>query len=86
MKRSIFVLDARGERRFEQTDLPLTIGGSDADIAVAGTEADPPLAFIGLAEGSPYIRPAPNFKAAALNGETIDESRWLRDGDLIRIQ
>ncbi len=82
---TVEIRDARGaavpvEQR-NAADFPLAIGGPDADLPVA--EDAGPLAHLGLADGDVFVQPAAE-RTVIWNGQAVDSSRWLGDGDVLR--
>lgn len=84
MSRVYFVHDARGERRLEEHDLPLSIGGAEQDgIVLPGLPAAAVVAYIGLDEGHAFIQPAQTDLQLFHNHEHLAASRWLKSGDVV---
>jgi formylglycine-generating enzyme required for sulfatase activity len=87
LSRIFFVHDARGQRRLHESDLPLTLGGSDrADVLLPGVPDDGVLAYIALAEGHAYIQPADAAYPLYHNHERLADSAWLKSGDQVQFQ
>jgi formylglycine-generating enzyme required for sulfatase activity len=87
LSRIFLVHDARGERRLNESDMPLTLGGSDrADLLLPGVPDDRVLAYIALAEGHAYIQPADPAYPLYHNHERLADSAWLKSGDQVQFE
>jgi hypothetical protein len=83
---AIVVRDAQEERVYGSDDLPLAVGGSpDAPIPVPGAEADTPLALLGISDDQVFVQPGSGGVPVTCNGRLLESSRWLRNGDSIRV-
>jgi formylglycine-generating enzyme required for sulfatase activity len=87
LSRLFVILDVRGERRLEESDLPLSLGGTAAgDIVLPDVAADVLVAHIALAEGHPYIQPAAGATGQLFhNHEFLASSTWLKSGDEVQV-
>ena len=86
MKRVYFVHDARGERRLDEHELPLAVGGGEhAAILVPGLAVDSVVAHIALAEGHAFIQPAETDAQLFHNHEHLTDSKWLKSGDVVEV-
>ena len=84
MSAEIVIESPDGDRSVARDELPLSIGGDDADIQVpdAGTEA---LAYIGGDDDELFIQPSDAGWAVQCNGDPLTNSQWLRSGDVLRV-
>lgn len=73
-----------GDRPLSASDLPLSVGGSGADLVVAGAP-DGPLAWLGLQDGQLYVQPCDESVPVLLNGARVAASTWLRGGDVLDV-
>ena len=86
MSRVYRILDARGERDLQDTDLPLTIGGATvAGIVLPDFDADRQAAYLALSDGHVYLQPADGDTVVFHNHERLQASAWLKSGDLVEI-
>lgn len=86
MSRLYIVTDANGEHRFDDTQLPLSIGGGEcADIVAPGCRPDQCMAYIALSEGHAYIQPADPALKLFHNFELLGASAWLKSGDQVQL-
>ena len=86
MNRIFYVRDERGERMLNDADLPLTLGGADvASLVLPDFPADRLAAYLALADGHVYLQPADQGTAVYHNHERLENSIWLKSGDLIEI-
>ncbi len=80
----VFIRDVEGERRVAEGDLPVRVGtSSDCDVRLPGPGGEP-VALIDLLDGTPFVQPVGRSASLALNGETLETSRRLHDGDELR--
>ncbi len=78
------VREANGtRRRVEASAFPLSVGGPDAEIPVAGPQTEEPLAHLGLSSDEVFVQAASG--TVRVNGTPVKTSQWLRDGDVIAI-
>ena len=56
MSRSFRVEDPRGARDVGESDFPLSVGGSEADIQLPGVDGSEPVAWIGLTDGQLFVQ------------------------------
>ncbi len=80
---AVEITDASGTRTIAGGAFPLTLGGPDADVDL-GAAADQPVAYLGLSEGEVFVQPTRGHGGVNVNGATIDSSRWLSEGDVVR--
>jgi formylglycine-generating enzyme required for sulfatase activity len=71
-------------RQVSVSNLPLSVGGPDADLPLLGIDIGAPTAFIGISEGQFFIQPEGN-EPVICNGTPIATAQWLYEGDLVRI-
>ena len=77
----LVIRDVQGERRFGRADLPLRVGtGSECQIRLPGPGGQP-LALLDLLDGMPFVQPVGRESTLEFNGEALDASRRLTDGD-----
>jgi len=86
LSRQLVIHDARGERRLDETDMPLSLGGAAvADVVLPDIPADAIVAHIALAEGFPFIQPAPETDVQLLHNHAfLGGSSWLKSGDEVQ--
>ncbi len=84
MNRVVEIHDRRGSRKLSERELPLVIGaGEKSDILLpAGRETE---AYIGIARGHLFLQPAADSSPLFHNDVLIDESVWIKSGDVTRI-
>ena len=85
MKRVFFIETATGKRRLDESDFPLSVGGTGADIVLEETLADKLVAHIALSGGHAYVQPASAGIELFHNHEYIDTSAWLKSGDRVQM-
>ena len=86
MSRIFYIQDVRGERRAAETDMPLTVGGSErSDVLLPDTADDSVMAYIALADGHAYLQPADPSYPLFHNHQRVTESTWLKSGDQLQI-
>jgi len=86
LSRVFFIQDARGEHRAAETDMPLTVGGSErSDVLLPGMPDDCVIAYIALADGHAYIQPVDPSYALFHNHERVTDSTWLKSGDQLQM-
>jgi len=77
----LFIRDVEGERRVAASELPLRVGtSSDCQVRLPGPGGEP-VALLDLLDGLPFVQPVGRGASLALNGETLETSRRLQDGD-----
>ena len=77
----LFVRDLEGERRVDAQALPLRVGtGSDCELRLPGPGGEP-VAFVDLLDGAPFVQPVGRAASVTLNGDPLETSRRLSDGD-----
>ncbi len=80
----LFIRDVEGERRIEASDLPLRIGtGNDSTLRLPGPGASP-VVLLDILDGQPFVQPVGRDASISINGEALDASRRLADGDEIQ--
>ncbi|HHO47470.1 MAG TPA: PEGA domain-containing protein [Desulfobacteraceae bacterium] len=84
MNRVVEIHDGRGSRKLSDRDLPLVIGaGEKSDILLpAGRETE---AYIGIARGHLFLQPAADSSPLFHNDALVDESVWIKSGDMTMI-
>ncbi len=85
MSRVFFVTDARGERQFDESRLPITLGGQSADIVLPGIPDQVVVAHIALANGHAFIQPESADAQLFHNHERLQASAWLKSGDQVQL-
>ncbi len=79
----LFIRDVEGERRVDATGLPLRVGtGSECELRLPGPGGGP-VALLDLLDGIPFVQPVGGTAALEINGDALDTSRRLEDGDEI---
>ncbi len=73
-----------GRLRRDADDFPLSIGGPESDLQV-GDATTGPIAHLGLSEGDVFVQPAGDQAVVIVNGQATETSRWLGDGDVVRL-
>ena len=85
MSRIYLIRDASGERRVDESGLPLCVGGTErGDVVLPGVQAGAVLAHIALAEGHAYIQPADADETLFHNHQRLRDSAWLKSGDQVQ--
>ncbi len=80
----LFVRDVEGERRIDESDLPLRVGtGSDCALRLPGPGGGPVM-LLDLLDGAPFVQPFGQDESMQLNGETLSASTRLRDKDELK--
>ncbi len=80
----LVIRDVTGERSIARNRLPLRVGtGGDCEIRLPGPGGTP-IAQIDLLDGLPFVQPLASSLALELNGEALETSRRLVDGDELR--
>jgi formylglycine-generating enzyme required for sulfatase activity len=85
LSRFYFIEALSGERRLEEQDFPLSVGGAGTDVVMAGVDDNCVIAHIALSDGHAYIQPAGKTPELFHNHEHIISSAWLKSGDRIQI-
>ena len=86
MSRYYFIDDARGQRRLNETELPLHVGGKTlGGIVIPHAGDEELLAFIAISDGHAYIQPAEDNHNLFHNNELLTDSAWLKSGDRVQI-
>ena len=76
MKFPVYLIDESGRRRVEPDEFPLPLPrGADGQAA----------AHIGSSDGELFVQPGGSELPVLCNGALLKTSRWLRDGDVVRI-
>jgi len=77
----LLVRDMEGERKIASDQLPLRVGtGSDCTLRLPGP-GGAPVALLDLLDGVPFVQPVGRDMSLTINGEPLDTSRRLKDGD-----
>ena len=77
----LVIKDVEGERRIDADRLPLKVGtGSDCEIRLPGPGGGP-VALLDLLDGTPFVQPVGHGDSLQLNGEPLQASRRLQNGD-----
>jgi formylglycine-generating enzyme required for sulfatase activity len=77
----LFISDVDGERRVDAGALPLRVGtGSDCELRLPGPGGGP-AALLDLLDGTPFVQPVGRAATLTINGEPLETSRRLTDGD-----
>ncbi|MCP4832723.1 MAG: SUMF1/EgtB/PvdO family nonheme iron enzyme [Gammaproteobacteria bacterium] len=85
MSVEVVVSDAAGTRTLDEHNLPLHIGtGQDADIRIPGAVASRDIAQIGMLDGRAFVQ-VPHQGNVSVNGEAVTSTRWLQEGDSVRV-
>ncbi|MDH5454803.1 MAG: PEGA domain-containing protein [Gammaproteobacteria bacterium] len=80
----LIVRDVEGERRVDAHALPLRVGTSgDCELRLPGPGGGP-VALLDLLDGIPFVQPVGRSEALTINGEILETSRKLQDGDELR--
>ena len=80
----LFVRSVEGERRVDSQGLPLRVGtGSECELRLPGPGGGP-VALLDLLDGMPFVQPVGRAAAMTINGEPLETSRRLADGDELR--
>ncbi len=86
MSREYYIHDASGQRKLNELELPIRVGGKKHNgIVIPGVAADKLLAIIALADGHTYIQPADAMASIFHNDERLADSAWLKSGDRVQI-
>ncbi len=77
----LFIRDLEGERKISASELPLRVGtGTDCTLRLPGP-GGAPVALLDLLDGVPFVQPVGRDTSLAINGEPLETSRRLQDGD-----
>ena len=77
----LFVRDVEGERRVGLDALPIRVGtSSDCALRLPGPGGDA-VALVDLLDGVPFVQPVGRTASLTLNGDVLQTSRRLSDGD-----
>jgi len=80
------IRDREGERTVAEDGFPILIGaGPSADIRIADLKADEEAAYIGLAQQRPFVQAGPSEVMVLYNGQGLEGSAWLMEGDTLEI-
>ncbi len=86
MNRVYIVRDVQGERRLDEHDLPLAIGGAACEgVVLPDLAADAVIAHIALADGHAFVQPAQTDIQLFHNHEHLADSTWLKSGDVVEV-
>lgn len=85
MSRVFFIKDSSGDRQFDESRLPVTLGGKQvADIVMPGVSDRAVIARIAIADGHAFIQPEHGDIQLFHNHERLRESAWLKSGDQVQ--
>ena len=77
----LYLRDLEGERRIDASQLPLRVGtGSDCSLRLPGP-GGAPVALLDLLDGVPFVQPVGRDLSLTINGEPLETSRRLSNGD-----
>lgn len=77
----LFIRDLEGERQVTAGELPLRVGtGSDCSLRLPGP-GGAPVALLDLLDGVPFVQPVGRDTSLTINGEPLETSRRLQNGD-----
>ena len=85
MKRVFIIDSADGKCRLSETDFPLSIGGTGADIVLPEAPDHTVAAHIALSGHHAYVQPASEDIELFHNFEHIGASAWLKSGDRVQV-
>lgn len=75
------ISDVEGERCITSADLPLRIGtGADSNLRLPGPGGGPVI-LLDILDGAPFVQPVGRDSSVSLNGEPLQTSQRLNDGD-----
>lgn len=79
----LYIKDVEGERRLGSDGLPLKIGtATDSDLRLPGP-GGAALVLLDILDGAPFVQPVGRDPSVTLNGEQLQASRRLNDGDVL---
>ena len=84
MSHAIEIVIGRRIRQVRADELPLTVGGPDADLPLLGVESREPVALVGLSDELFFLQPHGN-EPVVCNGTPVTTARWLYHDDVVRI-
>ncbi|MGD9304118.1 MAG: PEGA domain-containing protein [Desulfobacterales bacterium] len=74
------------DREVAEENFPIVVGGSPtADIILKDLEAHVDVAYIGLADGHPFVQAAESETSVWFNDKRLQGSVWLYHGDTLRV-
>ena len=77
----LLIRDAEGERRVDAADLPLRVGtGGDSSLRLPGPGSGP-VVLLDLLDGQPFVQPVGGDTTLQINGEPLQTSQRLQQGD-----
>jgi formylglycine-generating enzyme required for sulfatase activity len=77
----LYIRDLEGEHEIAASQLPLRVGtGSDCTLRLPGP-GGAPVALLDLLDGVPFVQPVGRDTSLTINGEPLETSRRLQDGD-----
>lgn len=80
-EQQVIIRDVEGERRIGADSLPLRVGtGSNCVIRLPGP-GGAPVVLLDLLDGAPFVQPVGRDASVQINGEPLQASRRLLDGD-----
>ena len=86
MKFAYKIRELDQEREVAEENFPLVVGGPpSADILLKDLPVHTDAAYIGLADGHPFVQAADSETPVLLNDEKLQGSVWLYHGDTLRV-
>lgn len=80
---AVVLRDAEGEHPLELSDLPLRLGtGSDCEVRLPGP-GSVAVALLDALDGQPFVQPVRGGGATSVNGEPLNASRRILEGDVL---
>lgn len=80
-RQQVVIRDVEGERHVDADSLPLRVGtGSDCAVRLPGP-GGAPVVLLDLLDGVPFVQPVGRDALVQINGEPLQASRRLMDGD-----
>jgi formylglycine-generating enzyme required for sulfatase activity len=77
----LIIRSVEGERHVAARDLPLRVGtSSECELRLPGPGGEP-VALFDLLDGTPFVQPVGRGASLAINGDPLETSRRLQDGD-----
>jgi len=77
----LIIKDVEGERRIDESDLPLRVGtGADCGLRLPGPGGGP-VVLLDLLDGAPFVQPVGHDSSMQINSEPLKTSRRLEIGD-----
>ena len=87
MRVTLELRTGEGTRRYQESDFPLAVGGSDADVEIPGRPVgQSDRAISGSPRARFFLQPIAGGRGVVVcNGGPVTTSQWLRDGDVLRV-